>query len=134
MINHCCNAGEAIANHTAANCSDFRPPANVSAELLSSCFFASEICCAAKLRIEQCKAGVMAGKEGDDCHAPHAHSDFYTGCCEACKIGLLNGATDNDCPLDPFMFGAPFDDSYMYCCREMKASDTFYIPEGEERE
>lgn len=129
MIVDCCQAGEQTAD-TSTNCTDFQPPSNVSAALLSSCYFASEICCSAKLRIESCKAGVIAGKEGLDCHSNS--SEFYTGCCEACKIGMVNGAGENDCPLDPFMFGAPFDDSYMYCCREMKASDTFYVPDGEE--
>lgn len=119
MLADCCIAGEQLAEK-GGQCAEFKPSSNVSAELLSSCFFSSDICCSAKLRIEQCKLGVLAGKEGLDCYGNP--SAFYASCCESCKIGLVIGATHEDCVLNTIEYGAPFDESYMFCCQEMKMS------------
>lgn len=119
MLADCCIAGEQLAEN-GGQCSEFKPASNVSAELLSSCFFSSDICCSAKLRIEQCKLGVLAGKEGLDCYSNS--TAFYTSCCESCKIGLVIGATHEECALNTIEYGAPFDESYMFCCQEMKMS------------
>lgn len=72
----------------------------------------------------------MAGKDGQDCH--QNGTEFYTSCCEACKIGLVAGASDEDCSLEPFAYGPPFDDSYKYCCLEQKTDGAFYLNEGDE--
>lgn len=94
-------------------------------EFISSCFFSSEICCSAKVRIEQCKSGVIAAKDGLDCH--ENATEFYTSCCESCKIGLVIGSSSTECSLEPFVFGTPFDDSYTYCCQEMKTTELFVL-------
>lgn len=119
MLADCCLGGEQLAER-GGECAQFKPAANVSAELLSSCFFSSDICCSAKLRIEQCKLGVLAGKVGHDCYGNA--TAFYTSCCEACKIGLVIGATNAECALNTIEYGAPFDESYMFCCQEMSLS------------
>lgn len=123
-------AGEELAEN-GEQCSNLKAPLeSVPPEFISSCFFSSEICCSSKVRIEQCKAGVLAAKEGADCH--QNTTEFYTSCCEACKIGLVVGASDGVCSLDPFTYGTPFDDSYNYCCTEQKTVGVFYLNEGEE--
>lgn len=56
-------------------------------------------------------------------------------CCEACKVGLIVGASTNRCSLDPFYFGQPWDEAYMNCCNEFKADDdnVFILTEEDER-
>lgn len=127
-------AGEKLADE-GVQCSNSNPPLSiVPAELISSCFFSSQICCANKLRIDQCKSGVLAAQDGLDCRETNA-TEFYTNCCEACKIGLLVGV-NNNCSVGQYIYGSPFDDSYNYCCAEVKTppSDTFYLHEGDESE
>lgn len=126
----CCTTGETHAEQ-AGNCKEYQLPA-VSNELISSCFFSSEICCNSKLRIEQCKIGVQAAKDGKDCHVEgnHTGTEFYKNCCEACKVGLVVGSMQEECSMG-VLYGIPFDDSYNYCCNEMKTTDTFVLTDDE---
>lgn len=95
MLSQCCVSGEDLALKGDA-CANIKPPLDIVPEdLISSCFFSSEICCASKVRIEQCKHGVLAAKDGLDCH--ENGTDYYTGCCESCKIGLVIGDRGGDC-------------------------------------
>lgn len=113
-------------------CSDLNPPLDVvPSEMISSCLFSSEICCAAKVRIEDCKSGVLEAKDGNDCHGNV--TEFFTGCCESCKIGMVIGASENECDLQVSQFGVPFDDAYTYCCSEAKLEGVFYMPEGDRK-
>lgn len=113
---NCCTTGEEYATKE-NNCIGFQPP-TVPSELIGACFFSSEICCTSKLRIEQCKSGVQAAKSGVDCHnaGNETGTEFYKNCCEACKVGLIVGAMQEECSLG-ILYGIPFDDSYNYCCR-----------------
>lgn len=95
VLSQCCVSGEDLALKGDA-CANIKPPLDIVPEdLISSCFFSSEICCASKVRIEQCKHGVLAAKDGLDCH--ENGTDYYTGCCESCKIGLVIGDRGGDC-------------------------------------
>lgn len=95
VLSQCCVSGEDLALKGDA-CENIKPPLDIVPEdLISSCFFSSEICCASKVRIEQCKHGVLAAKDGLDCH--ENGTDYYTGCCESCKIGLVIGDRGGDC-------------------------------------
>lgn len=129
-MTQCCIAGE---DHAKAqeNCLSFKPP-TVRPELISACFFSTEICCTSKLRVEQCKIGVLAAKDGKDCHTPNNRtgSDFYKNCCESCKIGLVLGAIQEECSLK-LSYGSPFDESYNYCCNEMKTGDAFVLSDND---
>lgn len=53
-------------------------------------------------------------------------------CCEACKVGLIVGASLSRCSLEPFGFGQPWDESYFSCCYELKADDAFVLTEEDE--
>lgn len=53
-------------------------------------------------------------------------------CCESCKVGLLVASTTNRCTLDPFYFGAPWDEVYTNCCNEIKGDDEFILTEEDE--
>lgn len=123
-------AGEKHAE-TNANCKGYKLP-TVSSELISSCFFSSEICCNSKLRTEQCKIGVQTAKDGKDCHVSgnQTGTEFYKNCCEACKVGLVLGSMHGECSIG-VLYGPPFDDSYNYCCHEMRSGDTFVLTEDE---
>lgn len=95
VLSQCCVSGEDLALKGDA-CANIKPPLDIVPEdLISSCFFSSEICCASRVRIEQCKHGVLAAKDGLDCH--ENGTDYYTGCCESCKIGLVIGDRGGDC-------------------------------------
>lgn len=125
----CCEAGEKFAEKE-NKCKGFELP-TVPSDLMSSCFFSSEICCTSKLRIEQCKHGVEAAKGGHDCHngGNETGTEFFKNCCEACKVGMVLGQIQEECSI--VLYGKPFDDSYNYCCNEMKTSDTFVLNEDE---
>lgn len=126
----CCTTGEENAEKD-GNCKGFQPPM-VDPELIGACFFSSEICCTSKLRIEQCKLGVQAAKDGVDCHISNNRTgtEFYKNCCEACKVGLVLGAMQEECSMG-VLYGIPFDDSFNYCCNEIKTTDTFVLGENE---
>lgn len=128
----CCTTGETYAEK-ANNCKGFKPP-TVPSELIGACLFSAEICCNSKLRIEQCKQGVQAAKGGVDCHGSgnETATEFYKACCEACKVGLIIGAMTEECSTE-VLYGTPFDDSYNYCCNEMKAGDSFTLSEGDSK-
>lgn len=128
----CCTTGETYAEK-ANNCKGFKPP-TVPSEMIGACLFSSEICCNSKLRIEQCKQGVQAAKSGVDCHgsANETGTEFYKACCEACKVGLIVGAMTEECPTE-VLYGTPFDDSYNYCCNEMKSGDSFTLADGDSK-
>lgn len=131
ILSRCCTAGEELAER-GETCSDLNPPLDVvPTEMISSCLFSSEICCSAKVRIEDCKTGVLEAKNGNDCHGNV--TDFFTSCCESCKIGMVIGASENDCDLQVSQFGTPFDDAYTFCCRDAKAEGAFYMPEGDRK-
>lgn len=125
----CCTTGEEYADKE-ASCKGFKPPV-VDSELIGACIFSSEICCTSKLRIEQCKLGVQAAQGGADCHVSdnRTGTEFYKNCCEACKVGLVLGAMQEECSMR--IYGVPFDDSYNFCCNEMKSQDTFTLGEDE---
>lgn len=126
----CCTTGEEYAEKE-ASCKGFQPPV-VDSELIGACFFSSEICCTSKLRIEQCKLGVQAAKGGADCHVSdnRTGTEFYKNCCEACKVGLVLGVMQEECSMG-ILYGVPFDDSYNFCCNEMKTQDSFTLGEDE---
>lgn len=129
MLLKCCETGEDFADKEGI-CKGFKLPA-VRAELMSSCFFSSEICCSSKLRIEQCKLGVQSAKDGRDCHGSgnQTGTEFFKNCCEACKVGMELGTMQEECSV--VLYGKPFDDSFNYCCNEMKTTDAFVLTDDE---
>ena len=133
ILSQCCTSGEDLATNE-EECKNFKPALDtVPAELISACFFSSEICCSSKLRIDQCKSGVLAAKDGQDCHSPQnkTGSDFYKNCCEVCKIGLVVGTTQDVCSIEPFAYGQPFDDAFNYCCQDIKTGDEFVLTDDD---
>lgn len=132
VLLECCTTGEKYAE-SENNCKGFKPP-TVPSELIGACLFSSEICCTSKLRIEQCKEGVQAAKSGVDCHTAgnETATEFHKTCCEACKVGLIIGAMTEECSTE-VLYGIPFDDSFNYCCNEMKTTDTFVLAEGDSK-
>lgn len=126
----CCTAGEEHADKQ-NDCKGFQPPI-VQPELIGACFFSAEICCNSKLRIEQCKLGVQAAKTGSDCHNYENRTgiEFYKNCCEACKVGMVLGGMQEECSMG-VLYGIPFDDSYNYCCNEMKTVDSFVLTDDD---
>lgn len=132
MLLKCCTSGEDYAEKQ-NDCQDFQPPP-VQPELMGACLFSAEICCNSKLRIEQCKMGVQAAKTGSDCHNYDNRTgvEFYKNCCESCKIGMILGRMQEECSMG-VLYGIPFDDSFNYCCNEMKSSDTFVLAEDESK-
>lgn len=132
VLLNCCTTGEEYAEKE-NNCKGFQPPI-VPSELIGACFFSSEICCTSKLRIEQCKSGVQAAKSGTDCHnaGNQTGTEFFKNCCEACKVGLIVGAMQEECSMG-ILYGIPFDDSYNYCCNEMKTSDSFVLTDDDSK-
>lgn len=129
----CCTTGEEYAEKE-NNCKGFQLSSTVPSELIGACFFSAEICCTSKLRIEQCKLGVQAAKSGTDCHitANQTGTEFYKNCCEACKVGLIVGAMQEECSMG-VLYGIPFDDSYNFCCNEMKTGDSFVLTDDDSK-
>lgn len=130
-MKQCCEAGESHAD-TLTNCKGFNPP-NVTAELISSCIYSAEICCQSKVRLEKCKGGVLAAKDGLDCHKANNETgnDFYKNCCESCKIGLVFGTMSKNCTLT-HQYTSPFDDALVYCCNEIKSDDSVVLTDESE--
>lgn len=77
---------------------------------------------------------MQAAKTGADCHNYENQTgvEFFKNCCEACKTGMILGNIQEECSLGVF-YGVPFDDSYNYCCNEMKSSDSFVLSEDESK-
>lgn len=128
VLTKCCTSGEDHAENS-DHCGSI-PPISVNEELISSCLYSSEVCCESKLRVEQCKAGVRQAQNGGDCHASgnKTGSEFYKNCCESCKIGLVFGTSQEECSLE-LKYGSPFDDSFNYCCNEVKNDEVAVIPD-----
>lgn len=132
VLSQCCTIGEDLAT-SEQECKNYKSP-EVPAELMSACFFSSEICCTSKLRIDECKRGVLAAREGSDCHGKNkTGSELYKSCCEACKIGLVVGSVQEKCSLGSFTYGQPLDDSYAFCCNDMKGGDSFVLTEDDSK-
>lgn len=132
ILSQCCTVGEDLAT-SEQECTNFKSP-EVPAVLMSACFFSSEICCTSKLRIDECKRGVLAARDGGDCHGKNkTGSDLFKSCCEACKIGLVVGSIQEKCSLGSFTYGQPLDDSYAFCCNDMKAGDSFVLTDDDSK-
>jgi fibulin 1/2 len=44
---------------------------------------------------------------------------FHKDCCEACKIGLVIGSSFQQCSLQGYSFGSPWDDITEDCCTDI---------------
>ncbi|XP_035788018.1 fibulin-1-like isoform X3 [Anopheles albimanus] len=125
ILSLCCQKGEewGIQNRL---CSSYNNSLElVPAGLHGLCLSTIEICCSKQHKIYQCTAGQIAAKQGLSCSlkGDHSGSEFYTDCCEACKIGLVVGSSGNKCSVEPFAFGSPWDEIYDGCCNDIKSED-----------
>uniref|UniRef100_A0A8W7JRU8 EGF-like domain-containing protein n=1 Tax=Anopheles albimanus TaxID=7167 RepID=A0A8W7JRU8_ANOAL len=123
ILSLCCQKGEewGIQNRL---CSSYNNSLElVPAGLHGLCLSTIEICCSKQHKIYQCTAGQIAAKQGLSCSlkGDHSGSEFYTDCCEACKIGLVVGSSGNKCSVEPFAFGSPWDEIYDGCCNDIKS-------------
>jgi fibulin 1/2 len=135
ILSLCCNYGEEWGQeNTEVPCSTFNGSLElVPVELHGLCLSAVEICCSKQHKIYQCSAGQYAARQGLSCALQErsSGSEFFTDCCEACKIGLVVGISFNKCSMEPFAFGTPWDEVYESCCMEIKRADSFIIPKEE---
>lgn len=55
----------------------------------------------------------------------HPLSGFFRlkDCCEACKIGLVIGSTNQQCLNDNSLFGSPWDDIIEDCCTDIREAE-----------
>lgn len=133
ILSLCCQEGEEWGTQNRL-CSSFNKSLElVPGELRGLCLSTIEICCSKQHKIYQCTAGQIAARQGLSCSlkGDHSGSEFYTDCCEACKIGLVVGSSSNKCSVDPFAFGSPWDEVYDGCCKDIK-QDTFILNEEDE--
>ncbi|XP_055595503.1 fibulin-1 isoform X2 [Uranotaenia lowii] len=132
ILSLCCQEGEEWGTQNRL-CSSFNKSLElVPGELRGLCLSTIEICCSKQHKIYQCTAGQIAARQGLSCSlkGDHSGSEFYTDCCEACKIGLVVGSSSNKCSVDPFAFGSPWDEVYEGCCKDIKqGDDTFLLSE-----
>ncbi|XP_065089708.1 fibulin-1 isoform X2 [Ochlerotatus camptorhynchus] len=135
ILSLCCQEGEGWGTQHRL-CSSFNNTLEiVPGELRGLCLSTVEICCSKQHKIYQCTAGQIAARQGLSCSlkGDHSGSEFYTDCCEACKIGLVVGSSSNKCSVEPFAFGSPWDDVYDGCCKDIKqGDDTFILNEEDE--
>ncbi|XP_035894268.1 fibulin-1 isoform X2 [Anopheles stephensi] len=118
ILSLCCQQGEAWGSQS-RTCSSYNESLElVPAGLHGLCLSTIEICCSKQHKIYQCKAGHIAARQGRSCSpkGDQSGSEFYTDCCEACKIGLVVGSSANKCSVEPFAFGSPWDEIYDDCC------------------
>ncbi|XP_038110721.1 fibulin-1 isoform X3 [Culex quinquefasciatus] len=133
ILSLCCQEGEEWGTQNRL-CSSFNKSLElVPGELRGLCLSTIEICCSKQHKIYQCTAGQIAARQGLSCSlkGDHSGSEFYTDCCEACKIGLVVGSSSSKCSVDPFAFGSPWDEVYDGCCKDIK-QDTFILNEDDE--
>lgn len=96
------------------------------------CLSTLQICCARHYQFEECKLGQEVAINGSNCINNDHQSEYYTTCCESCKIGLIVGASSEKCNLLPFEFGTPWDESFETCCNEQNKGGTFILKPGED--
>ncbi|XP_055536331.1 fibulin-1 isoform X5 [Wyeomyia smithii] len=135
ILSLCCQEGEEWGTQHRL-CSSFNKSLElVPKELRGLCLSTIEICCSKQHKIYQCTAGQIAARQGLSCSlkGDHSGSEFYTDCCEACKIGLVVGSSASKCSVDPFAFGSPWDEVYDGCCKDIKqGEDSFILNEEDE--
>ncbi|XP_062564121.1 fibulin-2 isoform X2 [Armigeres subalbatus] len=135
ILSLCCQEGEEWGTQNRL-CSSFNNTLEiVPGELRGLCLSTVEICCSKQHKIYQCTAGQIAARQGLSCSlkGEHTGSEFYTDCCEACKIGLVVASTSSKCSVEPFAFGSPWDEVYDGCCKDIKqGEDTFILNEEDE--
>ncbi|XP_058457725.1 fibulin-1 isoform X3 [Malaya genurostris] len=135
ILSLCCQEGEEWGTQNRL-CSSFNKSLElVPGELRGLCLSTIEICCSKQHKIYQCTAGQIAARQGLSCSlkGDHSGSEFYTDCCEACKIGLVVGSSSSKCSVEPFAFGSPWDEVYDGCCKDIKqGDDTFILNEEDE--
>nr|XP_040234609.2 fibulin-1 isoform X2 [Anopheles coluzzii] len=126
ILSLCCQEGEEWGLQS-RTCSSFNKSLElVPAGLHGLCLSTIEICCSKQHKIYQCTAGQIAARQGLSCSlkGDHSGSEFYTDCCEACKIGLVVGSSANKCSVEPFAFGSPWDEIYDACCNDIKKEES----------
>ncbi|XP_052902971.1 latent-transforming growth factor beta-binding protein 4 [Anopheles moucheti] len=122
ILSLCCQQGEEWGLQS-RTCSSYNESLElVPAGLHGLCLSTIEICCSKQHKIYQCTAGHIAARQGRSCSpkGDQSGSEFYTDCCEACKIGLVVGSSANKCSVEPFTFGSPWDEIYDDCCNDIK--------------
>ncbi|KXJ70373.1 hypothetical protein RP20_CCG023913 [Aedes albopictus] len=135
ILSLCCQEGEEWGTQHRL-CSSFNNTLEiVPGELRGLCLSTVEICCSKQHKIYKCTEGQIAARQGLSCSLKDGQSgsEFYTDCCEACKIGLVVGSSSSKCSVEPFAFGSPWDEVYDGCCRDIKqGDDTFILNEEDE--
>uniref|UniRef100_A0A182JMQ3 EGF-like domain-containing protein n=1 Tax=Anopheles atroparvus TaxID=41427 RepID=A0A182JMQ3_ANOAO len=136
ILSLCCQDGEewGIQNRL---CSTYNKSLElVPAGLHGLCLSTIEICCSKQHKIYQCTAGQIAARQGLSCSlkGDHSGSEFYTDCCEACKIGLVVGSSANKCSVEPFAFGSPWDEIYDGCCNDIKTEGEIILLGGHDEQ
>ncbi|XP_058117872.1 fibulin-1-like [Anopheles coustani] len=136
ILSLCCQDGEEWGTQNRL-CSTYNKSLElVPAGLHGLCLSTIEICCSKQHKIYQCTAGQIAARQGLSCSlkGDHSGSEFYTDCCEACKIGLVVGSSANKCSVEPFSFGSPWDEIYDACCNDIKTEGEIILLGGHDEQ
>uniref|UniRef100_A0A182P2M6 EGF-like domain-containing protein n=1 Tax=Anopheles epiroticus TaxID=199890 RepID=A0A182P2M6_9DIPT len=141
ILSLCCQEGEEWGLQS-RTCSSFNKSLElVPAGLHGMCLSTIEICCSKQHKIYQCTAGQIAARQGLSCSLKGDHSGGHNqissllqDCCEACKIGLVVGSSANKCSVEPFSFGAPWDDIYDVCCNDIKKEGEIILLGGNDEQ
>uniref|UniRef100_A0A182N3D6 EGF-like domain-containing protein n=1 Tax=Anopheles dirus TaxID=7168 RepID=A0A182N3D6_9DIPT len=136
ILSLCCQDGEEWGLQS-RTCSSYNKSLElVPAGLHGLCLSTIEICCSKQHKIYQCTAGQIAARQGLSCSlkGDHSGSEFYTDCCEACKIGLVVGSSANKCSVEPFAFGSPWDEIYEACCNDIKKEGEIILLGGHDEQ
>lgn len=137
MVNYCCSEGIKWAeqDNTCNKIKSVSEP--IPVELMSVCLGTAEICCTRQYRSLECINGMKASRAGNTCNRDPKtitalESDYFKDCCEACKIGMVMSTSLNQCGMQTFTFGSPWDEVSRTCCDE--GVESFELDPSEESE
>lgn len=129
----CCKLGNDWAKEN-LRCEKFTGPVEGIADSKQGlCLKAIDICCIRAYHEKYCETGKKNARDGLNCvegsgeynHKNKTnHDEYQRDCCQGCKLGILTGSMTQQCSLDTFSFGKPWDSAFLECCSEVLPSST----------
>ncbi|XP_008553599.1 fibrillin-1 [Microplitis demolitor] len=122
----CCDVGTSWAKE-GLRCEKFAGPVEgVPTAEQGLCLESVDICCIRAYHELSCGKGKKNAREGKACvdgdagksRIARSLGDYQRDCCEGCKLGILTGSLGQECALNDFSFGNPWDPAFLECCRE----------------